>query len=209
VRIDLHVHTRERSSCAQSPTEDMIQAAIEADLDGLVISDHDRLVPRERLRYLNAKYAPFRVFGGIEVTTRGEHILVLGIDDPGIERGYWRYPGLQQFVTERDGFLALAHPYRFNRHEIGVDLERFPPHGLEVCSHNTPRSAEPRIRELGEELETVLLSNSDAHHASDVGAYYNELARRPRHIEGLVSILKAGAFEPVAPAEVCACSRPW
>ena len=209
MRIDLHVHTRERSSCAHSSTEAMIRAAIERDLDGLVISDHDRLVPRERLRIIHAKYAPFRVFGGIEVTTRGEHILVLGVDDPAIERRYWGYRELHQFVVEREGFLAVAHPYRFNRHEVGVDVERFPPDALEVCSRNTPRSAEPRIRELGEELGAVLLSNSDAHHASDVGGFYNDLDREARDSDALVSMLKTGAFEPVAPAEVGACPRWW
>jgi len=209
VRIDLHVHTRERSSCAHSSTEDMIRAAIERDLDGLVISDHDRLVPKERLRIINVKYAPFRVFGGVEVTTRGEHILVLGVDDPEIEGRYWRYPDLHRFVREREGFLAVAHPYRFSPHQIGVDLERFPPDALEVCSRNTPRSAEPRIRELGEELHVPLLSNSDAHRASDVGGYYNELDQKPRDVEALVSILKSGASEPVAPTQVGACSRWW
>lgn len=209
MRIDLHVHTRERSSCARSATEDMIRAAIEEDLDALVISDHDRLVPRERLRYFNVKYAPFRVFGGIEVTTRGEHILVFGVDDPEIEGRYWRYPDLHEFVRVRRGFLVIAHPYRFNPHQIGVDLEAFPPDALELCSRNTPRSAEPGIRELGEELDVPLLSNSDAHHVSDVGGYYNELDREPGDIEALVSMLRAGAFEPMAPAEVGACLRWW
>lgn len=209
MRIDLHVHTRERSSCAHSTTEEMIRAAIEADLDGVVLTDHDRLVPKERLRYLNAKYEPFRVFGGVEVTTRGEHILVLGIEDPAIERGYWDYPELHRFVIEREGFLAVAHPYRFDPHQVGVDLERFPPHGLELCSRNTPRSAKPRIRELSEALQVVLLSNSDAHHVSDVGRYYNALDRDPEDIDELVSILKEGAFEPVAPTEVGPCFRWW
>lgn len=184
----------------------MIRAAIEGGLDGLVISDHDRLVPRERLRYLNAKYAPFRVSGGIEVTTRGEHILVLGVDDQRIERGIWRYSDLHEFVAERAGFLAVAHPYRFDPHQIGVDLERFPPDALEVCSRNTPRSAERRIRVLSEELQVPLLSNSDAHHVSDVGEYYNELDREVRDVEELIAVLRAGAFEPVGPAEVGACA---
>lgn len=206
MRIDLHVHTRERSSCAHSSTEAMIRAAIERDLDGLVISDHDRLVPRECLRIINAKYAPFRVFGGVEVTTRGEHILVLGVDDPEIEERYWRYPDLHGFVREREGFLAVAHPYRFSPHQIMVDLQRFPPDALEVCSRNTPRSAEPRIRELGEELHVPLLSNSDAHHVSDVGGYFNELDWEPGDVEALVSMLKSADFEPVGPAEIGACS---
>jgi len=187
----------------------MISAAIEAGLDGLVISDHDRLVSKDRLTYLNAKYAPFAILGGIEVTTRAEHILVLGIDDPGIERGIWRYPDLHAFVTEREGFLAVAHPYRFNPHAIGIDLDHFPPHALEMCSGNTPSSAKARIRELGEALDVPLLSNSDAHHVGDVGGYYNELDWKVRNVEELVSVLKARAFEPVAPAEVRASPRWW
>lgn len=44
----------------------MVRAAIRAGLDAMVLSDHDRLAPTARLARLNAKFAPFRVFGGIE-----------------------------------------------------------------------------------------------------------------------------------------------
>ena len=199
MKIDLHVHTRERSSCAHSPTEAMIRAGIEAGLDGLVLTDHDRLVPRERLAYLNAKYAPFRVFGGVEVTTRGEHILVLGVDDERLEHVWWTYPELHAFVIERGGFLAVAHPYRFNRGRIGVDVDRFPPHGLEIHSRNTPEAVASRIRDRAAELSARLLSNSDAHHSSDIGGYYNVFDDEPEDVDALVRMLKAGAFEPVAP----------
>ncbi len=198
MKIDLHVHTRERSSCAHSPTEAMIRAGIDAGLDGLVITDHDRLVPPERLAYLNAKYAPFRVFGAVEITTRGEHILVLGVDDERLEQVWWTYPELHAFVVERDGFLVVAHPYRFNHARIGVDVDRFPPDGLEVHSRNTPEGAASRIRDRAAELGAQLLSNSDAHHSSDIGGYYNVFDEGPEDMAALVRMLKAGAFEPVA-----------
>ncbi len=196
MKIDLHVHTRERSPCAHASADEMIRAAIDSGLDGLVITDHDRLVPCERLAYFNAKYAPFRVFGGVEVTTRKEHILVLGVGSEKLERTWWTYPKLYTFVTERDGFLAVAHPFRFNRAQIGVDVDRFPPHALEVYSRNTPRSAASRIEEVAARLDVPLLANSDAHHASDIGAYYNELHEEPADVRGLVALLKAGAFSP-------------
>lgn len=201
MKIDLHVHTRERSLCAQSSTDQMILAAIDSGLDGLVITDHDRLVPRERLSYLNAKYAPFRVFGGVEVTTREEHILVLGVEDNRLERMWWAYSDLQTFVTNRGGFLAVAHPFRFNRAGIGVDVARFPPHALEMYSHNTPESAASRIASVAAGLGVPLLSNSDAHRAADVGAHYNELHEAPEDGEALVAMLKAGAFTVVAPKD--------
>jgi len=215
MKIDLHVHTRERSSCARSSTEEMIRAAIDSGLEGLVITDHDRLAPREHLAYLNAKYAPFRIYGGIEVTTHGEHILVLGLDDEEpdvqqrLERTWWAYPDLHDFVVERGGFLAVAHPFRFNRARIGIGVDRFPPHALEVYSHNTPRRAEAEIREVAATLNVPLLSNSDAHHTSDIGAHYNVLDEEPKDTEALIRMLREGAFGLVAPqSRILEPSRP-
>jgi predicted metal-dependent phosphoesterase TrpH len=198
MRIDLHVHTQERSFCARSSEEDQIRAAITLGLDGLVITDHDRLVAEEHLTYLNAKYAPFRVFGGIEVSLGMEHVLVLGIHDDALECRSWSYPALHSFVEEHNGFLALAHPFRFTG-DINIDVEQCPPHALEVHSHNTPPQAEPRIRELAQVLNIPMLANSDAHSAGEIGDHYNVLADDPHDERELVKILKAGSFELVAP----------
>ncbi|MEA3377477.1 MAG: PHP-associated domain-containing protein [Chloroflexota bacterium] len=199
MNIDLHVHTRARSPCACSSADAMVRAAIDRGLDGLVITDHDCLVPPQQLAYLNAEYNPFRVFGGIEVTTRGEHVLVLGVEDEELENRWWTYPELHAFVQTRRGFLALAHPFRFDPRRLQVDVEHFPPHALELHSLNTPRRAENRIRQLAAELNVPLLSNSDAHHVSGVGDYYNYLDCEPEGMDALVGMLKEGAFEPVAP----------
>jgi predicted metal-dependent phosphoesterase TrpH len=177
----------------------MIRAAVDRGLDGLVISDHDRLVPTEDLAYLNAKYAPFRIFGGVEITTHGEHVLVLGVQDESLENRWWAYSDLHTFVRGQGGFLAVAHPFRFNPRQLEVDVERFPPHALEIHSRNTPRQAGARIRKMAERLDVPLLSNSDAHHRSDIGAYYNVLDREPDDMEALVRILKEGTSELVAP----------
>jgi predicted metal-dependent phosphoesterase TrpH len=184
----------------------MIGAAIDLGLDALVISDHDSLVPPGRLDYFNRKYAPFRVFGGIEITARGEHLLVLGVSDPALERKRWSYPDLHAFVEEREGFLAVAHPFRFNPDELKVDVERFRPHALEAYSRNTPESAESRILALARELGVPVISNSDAHHARDIGAYHNLFDDEPQDVHALVRMLKAGAFEPVAPTRMPAPS---
>lgn len=195
--IDLHVHTQERSLCARSPEEAQIQAAISCGLDAVAITDHDRLVPEERLAYLNAKYAPFCIFGGIEVSLHTEHVLVLGIHDATLERRGWTYCDLHRFVEEENGFLALAHPFRFNA-DLGIDIEQCTPHAMEVRSCNTPRRAEDRIRQAAARLGIPLLANSDAHHVDKIGPYYNVLNRIPADEEDLVRLLKEGAFKPQA-----------
>jgi hypothetical protein len=120
MKIDLHVHTRERSPCACSSTDEMILAAVDRGLDGLVITDHDRLVPTEDLAYLNAKYAPFRVFGGIEVTTRGEHVLVLGVQDEALRIGGGPIP--ISMPSFRRGKVSSPWLIRFASTEVGLRL---------------------------------------------------------------------------------------
>lgn len=175
----------------------MIQTAIARGLDAIALTDHDRLVPPERLAMLNAKYAPFRVFGGIEVSLGRDHALVLGIQDPFLEEVTWSYKKLHEFVEIWGGFLALAHPFRFYR-LMSEQITARPPHAMEVYSHNTPSRAEARIRERAERWEIPLLANSDAHRVSELGAYYNTLDREAEDEAELVRMLRAREFQPVS-----------
>lgn len=194
MKIDLHVHTKERSACGKSSEEEMVQAAIAFGLDGLVFTDHHRLVPLDRLEELNRKYAPFRVFDGIEIAvTEGEDVLVLGVHDSVLEARGWSYSELFAFVRRRGGFLILAHPFRYHD-EIEIDMERYPPDAVEVHSKNTGACDEPQIRAVLERLGLPSLCNSDAHHADQVGIYYNRLVRVPRDERELIEILRAGDY---------------
>lgn len=195
MKIDLHVHAMERSSCAVSGEEEVIRAAISRGLDGLAFTDHHRLVLPWRIAELRKRYAPFRVFNGIEISVSGEDMLVLGLHDPVLETQVWTtYPELHGFVRQRGGFIALAHPFRFHD-TITVDVETYRPDGIEIRSTNIKAEHEVRIRALAERLDLPLLCNSDAHRAEDVGAYYNVLPRAPRDDRDLISVLKAGGHQ--------------
>ena len=79
MKIDLHVHSSERSHCGKATEEIQIRATSAAGLDALAFTDHWRLVPLARLKLLNDQYAPFKIFGGIEVTADGEDFIVVGV----------------------------------------------------------------------------------------------------------------------------------
>ena len=194
MKIDLHVHCKERSGCGKSSAEEQIIAAIESGLDAIVFTDHNLLMPEQDLRTFNAKYAPFRIFGGIEVTVADEHVIVLGVRERCIETRTWDYPQLHQFVRERGGFTALAHPFRYRDH-IKMDLEAFPTDGIEVASNNTPDTEEGKIRRIAAKLKIPVLCNSDSHIRYTIGRHYNIVHRVPADEVELIHLLKAGRFQ--------------
>ena len=197
--IDLHVHSKEYSFCGRSSAEEQIRAAIAARLDAIVFADHDHLFPEDHLQALNDKYAPFKVFGGIELTEyTGEHILILGVHDAALEYERWNYPDLYQFVRDMEGFMALNHPFRFTP-TLDIEYERFRPDALEAYSNNISPELQPRILKLAKELDINVLSNSDAHVSVKVGHYYNELEETPKTEQELIALLKSGRFSCISP----------
>jgi histidinol phosphatase-like PHP family hydrolase len=189
MKIDLHVHTSERSACARAGEVEQIRAAIASGLDGIAITDHDRLVPQERLAELRQQFAPFTIFTGIEVGAEDHHWLVLGIHEPALERLDWRYADLHRFVQSRGGYIILAHPFRY-RPNIPVDLDSNPPDGIEWSSTNTPVNRESDIRALAARLGLTLFSNSDSHRPSSFGSYGTILPRRAGSDQELIEILR-------------------
>jgi histidinol phosphatase-like PHP family hydrolase len=199
VKIDLHVHSKERSACGRASEEEQIRAAIDSGLDAIVFTDHHRLISSERLQQLNEKYAPFRIFGGVEITADGEDVLVLGVHDTELENLAWSYPALHAFVRTRGGFIALAHPFRWHS-DVTLEFERFVPDAIEVRSINTPPDAEERIRDFAARLGIPVLCNSDAHNTGQFGMYFNALERPPADEQDLVALLRSGQFSCSSPS---------
>jgi hypothetical protein len=145
------------------------------------------------LKALNDRYAPFRVFGGIELDVESEHILVFGIQDTRLERERWDWPRLHTFVREREGALVLAHPYRFHD-GLAVDIERYRPDAVEINSSNMMVLDRSEAQALVTRLNLPTVTNSDAHHTASVGLFWNILDR-PAHSDAeLAERLREGAF---------------
>lgn len=197
MKIDLHVHSAERSTCARSREEEQIQAAIACGLDAIVFTDHGRLVPQARLDVLNQQYAPFRIFSGIEITVEErEDLLVFGVHDPVLESLRWTYPALRTFVRERGGWIALAHPFRYHS-DIVIDIAQYPPDALEGCSTNVTLLNRSRIRQTAQQLGIPVVCNSDAHVTQSLGVAYNCLKEIPADEAALVRLLRTGKFSGV------------
>lgn len=195
MKIDLHVHAKERSACSIASEKEHIESAIRFGLDGLVFTDHNRISSKEHIDELNKKYKPFRIYSGIEITIKdkGEDILVIGINDKILEEKDWSYEELYKYVKENNGFIALAHPYRYKDY-VNVDIENYIPDAIEIHSTNIGKDDEQNIKNLAKRLNTRLITNSDGHYSKHVGIYHNDLEYTPQDDAELVEILKAGKY---------------
>lgn len=189
MKIDLHVHTKERSACADLSEDEQIQGAIQAGLDGIAITDHEKLVPPAHLAELNRRYAPFVIYTGIEVPANDLHWLVIGLADPALQRQDWHYPDLYRYVRSKGGLIILAHPYRY-KPWLGVNIDHFTPDGIEIRSSNTPVKREQDIRKLAERLGMAPVINSDAHHPGTIGQYYTVLPKPADNDQELIRVFE-------------------
>jgi predicted metal-dependent phosphoesterase TrpH len=197
MKVDLHVHTRERSGCTNASEEEQVVAAMERGLDMIAVTDHHRFIPATRVDELNIRFAPFMVLPAIELTTDVGDILVYGVTDESIQEGSRNYAELHARVRRCNGYMVAAHPFRYEP-EIPQGLSDLPPDAFELYSIHTPREAEARIRDLAGRLGCALLSNSDAHNTQPLGRFYNLLERRVSTASELITELRARRFQLVA-----------
>lgn len=193
VKLDLHVHCCEYSACGQASMPEMIEAGIEQGLDGLVFTNHDCFVDPARIARLNADWAPFRIYNGIEVSADDHHFLVYGIYDKALESQAWSWPALHAFVRERGGFVCLAHAFRWHT-ELAIDADGYPPDAIELASVNIDAMTAVLNEKLMERLGVGGLTNSDAHATRYIALHANAFDRLPDDEADLARLLHAGAF---------------
>ncbi len=194
MKIDLHVHSSERSECAGATEEEMIKSAVAFGLDGLFFTDHQRHIPGERLLELNINHAPFKIFRGIEIHVSGQDVVVLGVESPELEEeGKWDYASLRAFVLERGGFMILAHPFRYR--PVPDEFFVNPPDAVEIRSKNIIPENESLITEAAGRMRRPLVCVSDAHTSEDVGLYHIEIPGASSSEEEVISFLRSGSYE--------------
>jgi predicted metal-dependent phosphoesterase TrpH len=191
MRIDLHVHTADWSDGKDSAA-DMIRAAIERGLDGMVISDHHRMLRKEEQEALREAFAGFAVFRGAEISIRKDDVnLIGGSGDPIDAPRPHDEEFLREYTRRTGAFSILNHPY-YGGNEISVDLDRFRPEAMDVASMNTDTGHRAEYMEVAQARRMVLVAGSDAHKACEVGLFHVKLDNRVETDEGLLRELRAG-----------------
>ena len=202
MKIDLHVHTTAYSPCSAMSPDEMMRAAKEAGVDGICLTEHNKIWPMEQARALSAKHG-LAVFRGMEITTTGGDILVFGFEVEPLEM--WTPAVLKEKVDKVGGVAIAAHPFRgfllfgFSAlHTCLEDAMENPTfshvHGLKTCNSMATDEENELARKVAEGLGLLTAGGSDAHQTRAVGTGFTCFEDRVADEKELVAAILSGRF---------------
>lgn len=200
--VDLHVHTRRYSPCAESlDPEQLSRAMARTGLHGVVIAEHDQLWPMDEIRALNRTLKHRRIYRGVEVSSKNGHFIVIGLDAmDGIHPGM----GIEELVgrvRQTEAAIIWAHPL-FNYNTVPTPLPAvLMPRGLdaiEVASGVTRGEQTHKALTYARDMGWTAVCGSDAHALGQVGFAYTRFARLPRDEKSLAAAIRNGRCRTMA-----------
>jgi predicted metal-dependent phosphoesterase TrpH len=198
-RVDLHVHTRRYSPCAELLNPDLLPKVIaERGLHGVVITEHDCLWSAEEVAVLNRELNGFRIFRGVEISSRNGHFLVIGMDELGDLK-----PGVSArriiSVARKHGAAVIwAHPQLEYRQIVQPLRSCGIPDGIdavEVVSTTTHGQQSETARAYARDLDCCMVGGSDAHVLDHVGKAFTAFDHMPRDEKDLAAAIRSGCCQ--------------
>jgi predicted metal-dependent phosphoesterase TrpH len=193
LKFDLHLHTSRYSPDSQIDPFDLVRRARQIGLDGVVITEHDRLWPEHELEELRRAAPGLVVLAGVEISGRNGDMLCYGVTDlKDLGRGTpWGH--LSRAVVRQGGVAVAAHPYRWGQDfDALVNDERPVLAGVEMMSNNMDSDLRRRAAEfLVRNPDFATLGNSDAHDIDVVGHCCTEFDADIRTTADLVAAIRA------------------
>jgi len=192
MKFDLHMHTTRYSPDSQMDPVDLVRRALQVGLDGVVITEHDRLWPEDELEELRAAEPGLVVLAGVEVSCREGHFLVYGVHDAtALPHGIGVAP-LCREVHRQGGVVVAAHPFRWGQpFDLILRNERPELDGLELMTNNMDADCRQRAAEVQRRENLAGLGSSDAHAAEVLGVCYSNFEGPIRDMSDLVAAIRA------------------
>jgi predicted metal-dependent phosphoesterase TrpH len=197
VRIDLHCHSR-WSRDGIGTIAEIARAAQAKGLAGVFVTDHDTTRHHKEIEAWNRTHAgsAFRLYPGIEVSSRAGHILALGVRDPIPARR-----GLVETVaaiTAAGGVAVPSHPFRprIGIREPGLlELRGLVP-AVETWNAQEPLRRNARAAAYQEAAQLGATGGSDAHQVHDVGNAYTLLFGAAPDLDSVLDAVAKGRTQP-------------
>jgi len=180
--FDIHLHTRTYSDCSFISPPDLIHQAVQANLQGIALTEHGMRWPDEKFDELRRLADPHGLIliNGQEIQASSSRngmegeFLVFGLKKSLVTKFSARE--LVERVHGEGGILIAAHPYKLSRsgrlryygagdrvYELGLDA-------LELYHPDHDEEALKKVRRAMETLAIPGTGGSDAHKVFEVGS---------------------------------------
>ncbi|NNG01048.1 MAG: PHP domain-containing protein [Desulfobacteraceae bacterium] len=198
--IDLHVHTNRYSPCAESLDPAMIHRQMTATrIQGVVITEHDRLWSRSEIHKLNKNLVNRRIYRGVEITSINGHFIVIGLENlEGIKPGISIFE-LLNVTRQKNAAVILAHHHlNYSQTSAPIDMKRAPKDidAIEVASTATTGENCFEAEKIAGIHGWAKVAGSDAHTLEKVGSYCTGFRQLPDTELELAAMIKAGLCIP-------------
>lgn len=212
---ELHLHTKESSSCAKVPVIDILDAYQKAGYKTIVITDHcskkkmNKLGDISWLEKMNfvfngydkaLKYGSqinLNIILGVEITlqeTKSDY-LIFGIEKDFLIKNEYIYDySLKKLyeICHKSGYIVIqAHPFRDNMQLAPLSLID----GIEVFNGCIKGHSRNDIAmEYGKNTHKILTSGSDFHRLEDLAIGGIMTDKEIKNAKQLIAILKSGNY---------------
>ncbi|MCZ7392272.1 MAG: PHP domain-containing protein [Candidatus Methanoperedens sp.] len=170
MRFDLHIHSNHSTDCSLK-VDDILKQAVKKGLDGIAICDHNTvegsLHARRRAKELNL---PLLVLSGVEVSTTGGHLIILGVTE-NIQ------PNLSPQETiriahQKGAVVIAAHPFKVRSigNVDGLDVD-----AVETFNSRCIFGENLKAKEMAVALGKSGVGGSDSHMLSTIGLGFTEI----------------------------------
>ena len=196
--IDMHMHTSRYSKCSRIDARRLIDRAVKAGLDGIVITEHHRQWTQEEIDELveQSGHPGFLVMAGFEYTSSCGDILMYGISGEHVPEFVpgWPPERAAELAQRYGGVCVAAHPTR-DRMSFDQRIATLPLAAFEVASVNLQPHEQRLARKLAESLQKPMVACSDAHDLAAVGQYATLFSDLILGMRDLQAALQRGRFE--------------
>ena len=210
--IDMHVHTKFHSSDSMLDPQELIDNIPNMPLDGINISEHDRVWDKHVIQEYKSRNLPFFPSFGIEVATDLGHIVALGLDE--YVSGIHKLEILRKEVDKVGGFIFVAHPFRYKfdkvtamrsgaekfelNHEEASKMPVFDlVHGIEIANGSNTVQENTFAYKVANFLSLTMVGGSDSHSLSGLGYHATFFKEDITSQEDLIAALHNGSTEVV------------
>lgn len=194
----MHVHTCYSGDSLTTPSE-LIAQLKRKGLDGAVITDHDTVLGAiKTVEFNRSGDGKLIIIPGIEVSTRGGHILGVNLTEP-IPKGL-SVKETVELIHEAGGIAIAAHPQTLFKDGIGLSpkILDLGLDGLEVINSSLfPfKPLTKMCRKFAERYNMPQTAGSDSHIPEAVGLSYTIVDVNEVNVDAIIEAIKRGLTIP-------------